>query len=73
MLLDEETVGTIDYAEYSTADLTSRPRFWTDDDGVRKIKAYLAEMRVIIEPDHWADKYAKYMEGGEEENGDTPY
>lgn len=70
-LLDEETVGTLDYAEYSTADLTIRPRFWTDDDGSRKIKAYLDEMRAIIKPDRWADKYAKYMEG--EDSDETPF
>ena len=73
--LDEETVGALDYADYSTADLTIRPRLWTDDDGTRKIKAYLAEMRVIIAPNRWEDKYAKYMEGGkeEDENDDLPF
>lgn len=73
-LLDEETVGTLDYADYSTADLTIRPRLWTDDDGSRKIKAYLAEMRVIIAPNRWEDKYAKYMESGEDESDvDLPF
>ena len=75
-LLDEETIDTLDYAEYRTADLTIRPRFWTDDKtGERKIKAYLQEMRVVITPDRWADKYAHYGEETTEddEGGDLPF
>lgn len=71
-LLDEETIDTLDYAEYHTADLTIRPRLWTDDKtGERKIKAYLQEMHVVIEANRWADKYAKYDE--EDDSDDLPF
>lgn len=75
-LLDEETIGTLDYADYSTADLTIRPRPWIDDDGSRKIKAYLAEMRVVIQPNRWDDKYARYMnreETDDDDSSDLPF
>lgn len=74
-LLDEETIDTLDYAEYRTADLTIRPRYWTDErTGKRGIKAYLQEMRVTIEPDRWAEKYAHYDEEAEnDESGDLPF
>ena len=74
-LLNEETIDTLDYANYSTADLTIRPRYWTDErSGKRGIKAYLQEMRVVITPDRWADKYAHYGEEPEDdESGDLPF
>lgn len=75
-LLDEATIDTLDYAEYSTADLTIRPRLWTDDKtGERRIKAYLQEMHVVIQPDRWADKYEHYMNSDSEDDdeGDIPF
>ena len=45
--LDEETVGMLDWAEKEQVDLTINPRPW-DDNGVRKIKAYLRTMKVRI-------------------------
>lgn len=60
-LLDEETIGNLDYAEYRTADLTIRARPWVDKEtGETRIKAYLHEMHVTIQPDLWEDKYAEY-------------
>lgn len=71
--LDEETIATLDYAEYRTADLTVRPRIWTDDKtGEKRVKAYLQEMHVVIQADKWAEKYKNYgMEDGEDE--DMPF
>ena len=67
--LDEETIATLDYAEYRTADLTVRPRIWTDDKtGEKRVKAYLQEMHVVIQTDKWAEKYKNY---GEDE--DMPF
>ena len=60
-LLDAESINVLDYAEYRTADLTIRPRLWTDEKtGERRIKAYLQEMHVTIEEDPWRSKYADY-------------
>lgn len=59
-LLDEESISVLDYADYRTADLTVRPRLWTDETtGERRVKAYLQEMHVVIEEDRWAKKYAE--------------
>ena len=60
--LTEETIGTLDWANYKYADLTIHPRVWIDDDGSEHVKAYLREMHVVIEPDKWAEKYAHYEE-----------
>lgn len=60
-LLSEETISALDYADYCTADLTVHPRHWVrEQTGEEGIKAYLREMRVVIQPDRWAEKYAEY-------------
>lgn len=61
--LDEETVGMLDSAEIRNVDLTIRPRWWLDDrTNEWKVKAYLKEMHVTLEPSPWANKYADYSE-----------
>lgn len=61
--LDEETVGMLDSAEIRNIDLTIRPRWWLDDrTNEWKVKAYLKEMHVTLEPSPWANKYAEYSE-----------
>lgn len=68
--LTEETISALDYADYRTADLTVRPRHWSiEERGEEGIKAYLREMRVVIQPDRWVEKYAEYDkpdEGGDD-------
>lgn len=63
-LLDEESVGLIDTAEIVGADVRINPRFWTDDRGNTRIKAYLDELHVTI----YADEMdAKYRISGEDD------
>lgn len=72
--LTEETISALDYADYRTADLTVHPRYWAKEQtGEEGLKAYLREMRVVIQPDRWAEKYAEYDkpdEGGDDSDGE---
>ena len=55
--MTEDTVGELDWADITSCDLSIRPRPY-DVNGKQGIKAYLAEMYVIISRSAFADKYA---------------
>lgn len=60
-ILDEESVGILDWAEIKEVDLIIRPYNWTLHAGTRNektgVKAYIKTMYVVIHEDEFESKY----------------
>lgn len=71
-LLDESTIGNLDFADIASVDLNIRPYNWSVN-GNEGIKAYLHTGYFVLDEDVFADKYRTEEEEEEEEDDYLPY
>lgn len=57
-LLNQDTVGSVDYAEINRVDLIIRPYEYKDINGHSGVSAYVKNMYITINEDPFADRYS---------------
>lgn len=65
-MLDDESIGVLDGIEFKNIDLTIHPRIWEDDNGERRIKAYLLDGRFVVKESRIAAKYANWYSNSDD-------
>ena len=70
-LLNERTIGSLDYADILSADIIIRPYNWNVT-GKTGVKAYLKTAYITIQEDRFAAKYAE-EEFPEEDDDEAPF
>lgn len=65
-LLDEDSIGQLDKAIILSADVTINPSRWQTSQG-SGVKAYLSTARILIQEDPFAEKWAAFEDGEDEE------
>ena len=70
-LLNERTIGSLDYADILSADIIIRPYNW-DVTGKTGVKAYLKTAYITIQEDRFAAKYAE-EEFPDEDDDEVPF
>lgn len=61
-MLNEDTIGELDYADVSRVDLTIKPSRWTQANGDSGVTAYLNSLYATLVEDPLAEKYAEMEE-----------
>lgn len=70
--IDEDSVDMLDWAEKTQVDLSINPRYWEDDRGNQRIKAYLRTMRIVIFEDE-LERDLDFDEPTEEDEDTLPF
>ena len=60
--LGQDEIKMLDWIDYTDAVVIIRPRKWTDDSGVMRVKAFLKEIAVTLVNNPIDEKYADYEE-----------
>ena len=71
-LMNERTIGELDYAIITNVDLAVRPYNW-EINGKTGVKAYVKVMYVTVEEDEFSDKYAAFESPSDDDPDELPF